>query len=128
MKNAGQLILLKEVTETRQLQQQLGRLKRVSAMGEMASSLAHQIRTPLSSALLYASNIQHSMLDTSRRKRFTGKLIERLQHLEKLVEDMLLFARGGNFDAKQQALDGLLQQFHDSVDTLLAQSKGAAGK
>ena len=121
--NAGQLILLKEVTETRQLQQQLGRLKRLSAMGEMASSLAHQIRTPLSSALLYASNIQHSMLDASRRNRFTGKLIGRLQHLEKLVEDMLLFARGGNFDAKQQDLGGLLEQFRESVDTLLASSK-----
>ncbi len=120
--DTGQLVMLKEVTETRQLQQQLSRLKRLSAMGEMASSLAHQIRTPLSSALLYASNIQHAAVDKARRNRFTGKLIGRLQHLESLVEDMLLFARGGNFDSKERCMNELLYEFRESVELVLEQS------
>ncbi len=119
---AGQLILIKEVTETRQLHQQLGRLKRLSAMGEMASSLAHQIRTPLSTALLYASNIQHVGVDKNRRRRFVGKLIARLQHLESLVEDMLLFARGGRFDSKNQLLHELLNEFQNSIEVQLEQT------
>ncbi|MFT7461456.1 MAG: two-component system sensor histidine kinase FlrB, partial [Planctomycetota bacterium] len=114
---SGQLILIKEVTETRQLQHQLGHLKRLSAMGEMASSLAHQIRTPLSSALLYASNIQHANVDKNRRDRFVGKLIGRLQHLESLVKDMLLFARGGSFDSKTHQLSEILKEFQVSVET-----------
>lgn len=119
---AGQLILIKEVTETRQLHHQLGRLKRLSAMGEMASSLAHQIRTPLSTALLYASNIQHAGVDKNRRRRFVGKLIARLQHLESLVEDMLLFARGGRFDSKNQLLHELLNEFQNSIEVQLEQT------
>ncbi len=119
---AGQLILLKEVTETRQLQQQLGNLKRLSAMGEMASALAHQIRTPLSTALLYASNIQHVNTDKIRRNRFVGKLIGRLQHLESLVGDMLLFARGGRFDSKNHLVGELLDEFRESVDAQLEQT------
>jgi two-component system, sensor histidine kinase FlrB len=119
---AGQLILIKEVTETRQMQQQLGRLKRLSAMGEMASSLAHQIRTPLSTALLYASNIQHVNVDKDRRNRFVGKLIGRLQHLESLVEDMLLFASGGRFDSKTHLMHELLNEFRDSVEAQLEQT------
>ncbi len=119
---AGQLILIKEVTETRQLQHQLGRLKRLSAMGEMASSLAHQIRTPLSTALLYASNIQHVGLDKNRRGRFVGKLIARLQHLESLVEDMLLFARGGSFNSRIHSIADLLSEFHNSVEAQLEQT------
>ena len=55
---AGQIVLIKEVTETKHLQLQLDRLKRLSAMGDMASSLAHQIRTPLSTALLYSSHLR----------------------------------------------------------------------
>lgn len=119
---SGQLILLKEVTENRQLQQQLGRLRRLSAMGEMASSLAHQIRTPLSSALLYASNIQHARIDSVRRNRFLARLIGRLRHLESLVEDMLLFARGGNLNASIQVVDALLEEFRDSVEVQVEQT------
>ena len=44
----GQLLLLADVTETRNLQSMLERNARLTALGEMAASLAHQIRTPLS--------------------------------------------------------------------------------
>src|SRR5690606_13169564 len=50
----GQLILLTDLTETRRLQDELARHARLSALGRMVASLAHQIRTPLSTALLYA--------------------------------------------------------------------------
>ncbi|MCB1751626.1 MAG: PAS domain-containing protein [Gammaproteobacteria bacterium] len=48
----GRILLLLDVTETRQLQARAERQQRLSAMGQMAAQLAHQIRTPLSSALL----------------------------------------------------------------------------
>lgn len=97
----GQILLIKDVTETRQLQEQFSQLKRLSAMGEMAASLAHQIRTPLSSAMLYASNLSRAALGEQVRHRFTDKIIQRLQNLESLVEDMLLFSRGGRLESRQ---------------------------
>jgi len=107
----GQIILITDVTETRQLQDQISGLKRVSAMGDMAAALAHQIRTPLSSALLYISNLGVSNLDGERRKRFTKKTISALQHLEILVEEMLLFARGGRLNASPQNMVNVLAEF-----------------
>ena len=115
---SGQLVLLKEVTETRQLQEQLGQLKRLSAMGEMAASLAHQIRTPLSTAVLYASNLKNTYCDRARQLRFTEKLLSRLQHLETLIEDMLLFARGGSFDFKCYRIRDLLEDFVKGIEQL----------
>ena len=121
----GQIILIKEVTETKQLQQQLDRMKRLSAMGEMASSLAHQIRTPLSTALLYSSNLRRPNLEDNLKDRFVGKLMNRLQHLESLVDDMLLFARGGGFDAKPCDFSLLLEEFRESVEVELAQKRAS---
>lgn len=118
---AGQLILIKETTETKRLQQQLDRLKRLSAMGDMASSLAHQIRTPLSTALLYASHLRRSNLEQELRDRFVGKLMGRLKHLEALVEDMLLFARGGRFDSKPVVFKQLIEDFVEMVEPNLEQ-------
>ena len=90
----GQLILLTDMTETRQLQSRLSQHERLSAMGKMVASLAHQIRTPLSAATLYAGHLANPNLNDSMRERFAEKLQERLRHLENQVRDMLIFARG----------------------------------
>jgi two-component system sensor histidine kinase FlrB len=89
------LVLLNDLTETRRLQDQLARHERLSSLGRMVASLAHQIRTPLSAAMLYASHLADSEQDLSQtRQRFAGSLKERLHELEHQVRDMLVFARG----------------------------------
>ncbi|PNG39914.1 PAS domain-containing protein [Pseudomonas protegens] len=90
----GQLVLLNDLTETRHLQDQLARHERLSSLGKMVASLAHQIRTPLSAALLYASHLTEHELPVATHQRFAGRLKERLHELEHQVRDMLVFARG----------------------------------
>ncbi|MDB6061221.1 MAG: sensor histidine kinase [Verrucomicrobiaceae bacterium] len=90
----GQLLLLTDLTETRELQQRLSRHQRLSEMGRMLSSLAHQIRTPLSAAMLYAGHLHAGGLTTEQTNKFSFKLLDRLQHLEQQVKDMLIFVRG----------------------------------
>ncbi len=90
----GQLVLLTDLTETRRLQDQLSRHERLSALGRMVASLAHQIRTPLSAALLYASHLTEQVLPVEQQQRFAGRLKERLHELEHQVRDMLIFAKG----------------------------------
>lgn len=90
----GQLVLLTDLTETRRLQDQLSRHERLSALGRMVASLAHQIRTPLSAALLYASHLTEQVLPAETQQRFAGRLKDRLHELEHQVRDMLIFARG----------------------------------
>ncbi|MBH3413579.1 sensor histidine kinase [Pseudomonas putida] len=118
----GQLVLLNDLTETRRLQDQLARHERLSSLGRMVASLAHQIRTPLSAAMLYASHLADSEreLAPETRQRFAGSLKERLHELEHQVRDMLVFARGelplvdrltpkGLFQALQQAAQAHVQ-------------------
>ena len=114
----GQLILLTDLTETRQLQAQLAHAQRLSAMGRMVASLAHQIRTPLSAAILYGGHLGQPDLDEELRQRCANRLMSRLTHLEAQVRDMLTFARGETrlaealsstriADGLQAAVDGL---------------------
>src|SRR5471032_2757809 len=90
----GQLVLLNDLTETRHLQGQLARHERLSSLGRIVASLAHQIRTPLSAALIYASHLTEQQLPMETQQRFAGRLKERLHELEHQVRDMLVFARG----------------------------------
>ncbi|WP_438811797.1 sensor histidine kinase [Pseudomonas lijiangensis] len=90
----GQLVLLNDLTETRRLQEQLARHERLSSLGRMVASLAHQIRTPLSAAMIYASHLTEHELPVETQQRFAARLKERLHELEHQVRDMLVFARG----------------------------------
>ena len=123
---AGQLIVLTDLTETRQLQSRLSHLQRLSSLGKMMASLAHQIRTPLSGALLYARNLANQKLSAEAREQFTQKLLNRLTDLEQQVNDLLLFARAGR---EQQAMplsmQQLLSEVFAAVEPLVLQQQGA---
>lgn len=109
----GQILLITDVTEIRYLQDRMGQQQRLAAMGKMAASLAHQIRTPLSSALLYVSNLKRQVLSDEERFTLTDKMTSRLRHLEQLIEDMLMYSREGKvgeeFFTSQVFLDELFQ-------------------
>ena len=89
----GQVILLTDQTETRRLQENLSRYEKLSALGKMVSALAHQIRTPLSAAILYAGHICKDGIDGDTKKVFSEKLYGRLLHMEKQIRDMMLFVK-----------------------------------
>jgi two-component system sensor histidine kinase FlrB len=88
------VVLLHDVTASVEMRETLQRNSRLVAMGEMAAGLAHQLRTPLAAALLYVGHLQREQLQDSDRIRFSAKAIDRLQRLEALVQNMLLFVRG----------------------------------
>jgi two-component system sensor histidine kinase FlrB len=119
----GQLIMITDLTETRLLQDKLAQMQRLSSLGKMVSTLAHQIRTPLSAAILYGENLlTHKLADTSRLN-FQGKLNARLHDLEQQVNDMLLFSKSG----KEQVVapvgvNELIEDTVGSMDALIAKA------
>jgi len=117
----GQLIVLTDLTETRLLQKNLSHLQRLSALGKMVATLAHQVRTPLSAALLYASNLASPKLSDSARTKFQSKLVDRLNELERQVNDMLLMARGRQEGmAESVTLDEIITQVMANCEPIAA--------
>ena len=121
----GQLILLTDLTHTRQLQENVATLKRLSSLGKMVASLAHQIRTPLSAAMLYGANLANKTLNESSRLRFQCKLMNRLQDLETQVNDMLLFARSGDQKIVDEvSIATLLEEVQNASEAMLVSVDG----
>lgn len=120
----GVMLLLVDVTETRQLQERLSRKQRLSAMGEMAARLAHQIRTPLSAALLDASHLARDDLPPTRRQQFASRLRSRLGHMEAQIKDILIFARGGQGMSEEVAMVPLFEELRQMFAPMLEQARG----
>lgn len=119
----GQILLITDVTEIRYLQDRIGQQQRLAAMGKMAASLAHQIRTPLSSALLYVAKLKRQVLSDTERFELTHKMTSRLRHLEQLIEDMLLYSREGTVGEEFFTSDQLVGELHQGLEAQLEVTK-----
>jgi two-component system, sensor histidine kinase FlrB len=91
----GEVVLLADVTESHLMDVFLTRQQRLLTLGELAAGLAHQIRTPLAAALLYASQMTLPGRAPEDLSRCSEKTVASLKQLDRLVNDMLAFAHGG---------------------------------
>jgi two-component system sensor histidine kinase FlrB len=135
LNDRGRILVVVDTTDQRRLQERVERQDRLSAMGEMAAQLAHQVRTPLSTSVLYAGQLAKGHLSDEQRHAFAAKLLDGLRHTESLVREMLAFSRGGNFstgpvlieDVITTALAGLrprLQQLDVELDVCIDEVAG----
>ncbi|WP_292994681.1 ATP-binding protein [Nitrosomonas sp.] len=115
------ILLVNDITEAYALQDQIRRNQRLTSMGEMAANLAHQLRTPLSTALLYANHLGSDALTPVERQKFATKTIERMHHLEHLVNDMLRFVKGEITQLENVRISHLLAELRQVIEPQMTQ-------
>ena len=115
----GKILLVHDVTSAHRMKTELERNQRLAAMGEMAASLAHQLRTPLAAALLYTANLGQPGVPDEARAKFSDKASGQLKRLERLIQDVLLFARGESIGRDVIPLGELLAEAAQTVEPLM---------
>lgn len=115
----GEILLLTDISESRRTSDLLQRQERLSCIGEMTASYAHQIRTPLASALLYASKLGR---ETEDQRKVADKISDRLTDVGRMVNDMLDFAGGTRrTDASIRVAD-LLEDVISAIEPQLGEN------
>ncbi|MFT7218586.1 MAG: two-component system sensor histidine kinase FlrB [Candidatus Azotimanducaceae bacterium] len=90
----GGIVLVTDVTEAQLQRTRQLRHQRLTALGEMSARMAHQLRTPLSTAILHMSHLSIAGLLDDERRQVHGKIQGRLHHIEELIDGMLSYVRG----------------------------------
>ncbi len=111
----GEVLLLADITESRRMSELRQRSERLTAIGEMTARFAHQVRTPLASAMLYADQLDRS---SDRNARIADRITTGLHDLKRMVNDMLGFAAGARSAEQPIRVADL---FGDVVQTLAGQ-------
>ena len=101
----GEVLLLPDSTESRHVSERRQRQERLGAIGEMTARFAHQVRTPLASAMLYTAQLDRS---SPKQQRVAQKITERLNDLGRMVNDMLGFAAGAKRPQEEIRVNELL--------------------
>ncbi len=107
----GAIVMFSDLTEVRRLEQELEHSKRLAALGSLAASLAHEIRNPLG-AVSGSFQLLASGRTFSEDERSLSDIVFReLQRIERLVGDMLNYARPG----KAKFVDSNLKKLVEEV-------------
>jgi two-component system sensor histidine kinase FlrB len=88
-----QIVQIQDITDSLRLHIESQRQSKLASMGQMAASIAHQLRTPLATATLYAGNLGMPNLSPDKQKEALDRLRKQLASLETLTTQMLQFVR-----------------------------------
>lgn len=120
------IILLTDISENYRLSHQINREKRLTALGEMSARLAHQVRTPLASAMLYLSHLTSGRgAAPEQNEAVADNIRNRLRQIEKLVDGMLSYIRGDINASQNFSVNELLQEVNETSTPKLEAVNGS---
>ncbi|MFP4687342.1 MAG: ATP-binding protein [bacterium] len=90
---SGVLLVLTDITEQQMLNKQVSRQERLAALGELASSLAHEIKNPLTSIIGFTQLIPQRSDDIGFLKKMAKIVGQESSRLNSLVDNLLSFGK-----------------------------------
>jgi len=105
----GTVLSLNDVTRMHNLETQANRTGRLTAMGEMAVRIAHEIRNPLGSIELFATMLKDDLKEYEDLKALAEHISSGVKSINNIVSNLLLFVR------PDQQLDQQLLDIHEAL-------------
>jgi two-component system sensor histidine kinase FlrB len=109
------ILQIQDITESLTQHAETQRQSKLASMGQMAASIAHQLRTPLATATLYAGHLTDPLLATERQREMAEKLRRQLSSLEKLTTRMLQFVRQRPQKTERVLIADLLDEAEQAI-------------
>lgn len=89
----GVIIMIEDRTEWKQLESRLAQAERLAVIGEWATSIAHEVRNPLTSIKAFTQIIEEDLPNEHDSREYTGIIMEEVERLNRFADELLLFSR-----------------------------------
>jgi PAS domain S-box-containing protein len=87
------IMIFHDVTQLKRLEEQAERTSRLTAMGEIAVSIAHEVRNPLGSIELLTSVLKQEVKDDQDKKKLTEHVLSGVKSIDCIINNLLLFTK-----------------------------------
>lgn len=91
--HAGKIMLFTDLTEVKRLERRLRQADRLRAVGELAASIAHEIRNPLASIASSIEMLSESASLDEGEQKLLGIILKESGRLNHIIEEFLAYAR-----------------------------------
>jgi len=112
----GAVEIFSDVSKIKQLESENQQNRVLAALGEMAATLAHEIKNPLGAMGTWARLLDKSFETDDKRKQTLGKIIDALSRLNKIVSSMLIFGRQSKPQMQTADIKPFLSEFVDGME------------
>ena len=103
--------IMKDITETRRLKDQVYHLEKLSSLGTLTSGVAHEINNPLTGIIGYTEMLLMKN-DDETTKKYLQNVFDSAIRCKRIVENMLTFAR-------QNTAEKSIENINDIIDKTL---------
>jgi signal transduction histidine kinase len=115
--SAGYALVFQDMSRVKRLEAEAARSSRLTALGEMAASIAHEIRNPLGGIALYASLLQEQAGEETHR--LATQILQAVQRLHNTISHLLSFAAEPYIAGETLPVTVLLREVTEMVAPLL---------
>ena len=120
------ILLLRDLTEQRELEMQLERQQRLTAMGELASGVAHEIRNPLNTIGAIVQQLDKDFEPVSEQDEYhelAGLVYSEVKRINKTVQDFLRFSRPEPLQLSKLQLAAFLRELETQYRPVLEKNQ-----
>ena len=111
IENASLYRNLEEVhQELKETQTFLVHLEKMVALGKMSTTIAHEIKNPLTSIGGFARRLDRTLPEESQEKKYSQTIIKEVSRLEKILNDLLNYTRDESLVFKELDLRDILEE------------------
>lgn len=105
--------IFNDVSELNKLQKRMSHMETLAALGEMAASVAHEIRNPLSGIGGFAGLLDRQLPAEDSRKKLVTPIISGVNRLNSIVTNLLTYTRPQKLNPTKKNIHKLLDEVID---------------
>jgi PAS domain S-box-containing protein len=117
-KIVGMIEDIRDITEIKSLEKKLIQSEKLTVLGKLAGSVSHELRNPLGimKNAIYYLTMAKDKLDEKTEKEYFGILRRQITISDKIVGNMLDFARPKDLIVKQTMIDKIIDQAVSEIE------------
>ncbi len=105
----GLLILLRDLSQIRQLQEEVRKKDKMAAIGRLAAGVAHEVRNPLSSIKGYATYFGSLFPAESENRKAAQVMTAEVDRLNRVISELLEMTRPADIKLSETKIADLLE-------------------
>lgn len=118
----GLLIRSVDITDRKNLEDQLRHAQKMEAIGRLAGGIAHDFNNKLAIILVYCEMALDQLPSDSKVATYFNRILEAVQQSSSLTKQLLAFSRRQVLDLRLIDLNSLLGKFKNSLAQLLGEN------
>ncbi|MFP4544837.1 MAG: two-component system sensor histidine kinase NtrB [Bacteroidota bacterium] len=116
--------IIRDITKEKEAEEQLRRGEKLSAMGQLAAGVAHEIRNPLNSINIIAQRFEYEFEpeeDKSEYYRLVKTVRSEVARVNRIISQFLEFARPSSLELKDISIKELIEKSLNLMDSRAAE-------